>query len=162
MVCAAMASAAPEAAGGHTSCNQYSGTSGSDTIYGTNGCDEIWTYEGPDNAYGYDNPSGTYDELHTGAGNDGVHGGDGADNIYPGDNPTDTQEVSKAGTGADFVYDHAAGPDWDLACGGEGQDYLRVDDGDTLDKAKGEANPYGHEDAVFGDSASEKVLDGTC
>lgn len=145
----------------HTACLQFDGDDGPNTLYGTNGCDEFWMRGGTDNAWAYDNPLNSPDYLYMGGGTDAAHGGAGRDMIKGGDNPTSTREELRGGAESDEIED-LTGPDWDLVCGGDGQERIVVKDNDYLDKAYGEGNPYGHEDGVIGDSSAEEVLDGSC
>lgn len=131
-----------EAAADHTSCRQSDGNDSNNTIYGSDtACDEIWTYGGHDVAWGY--AYGDY--LHMGGGTDTAHGGNHGDNIYGGDNATTSEEVLKGGSGSDDIEDFA-GPDWDLLCGGDDEDFLWSADGDTKDTHKGGSNVNQKED----------------
>jgi len=145
----------------HTSCRQYDSGESGDTLYGTDGCDEFWMRGGHDTAWAYNNPTADHDLLHMGDGTDISHGGDGPDDIYGGANSTSSQEVHKAGADNDYVKD-TEGPDWDLVCGGDGQDIITVIDDEGLDTAKGEAHYYGHQDYVNGNQYDSINLDGSC
>lgn len=147
----------------HTSCRQFDSWDANDTYYGTSDrCDEFWMRDGNDTAHGYGNgPEQITEELHMGRGADGGHGGGDRDFVYGGDSPVDVYDVLKGGEGNDYLAD-LDGPDAEIACAGDGEDYIDVTDGDNNDTGKGEAHPYGHQDRVNGDNNDTLVQDGSC
>lgn len=149
----------------HTSCRQFDSGDANDSYYGTSDrCDEFWMRDGNDTAYGYGNgPEQITEEFHMGRGADGGHGGGDRDHVYGGDSPVDVFDVLKGGEGNDYLVD-GDGPDAEIACGGDGEDYLDVTDTDGNDTAKGEAHPYGHQDRVHGNGSAGDTLvqDGSC
>lgn len=122
----------------HTSCNPVLGGPGDDLLDGTSSCDEMWGYGGNDTVWAY---AGN-DHANTASQADILHMGDGNDEARMGANDLDSQDVTKAGAGGDQIYDHEAGGDWDLACGGEQQDFIYITDGDGRDVAHGGTNLY--------------------
>lgn len=143
----------------HTSCRQYDGSEGNDNFTGYDLCDEIWMYGGVDTVYGRDGG----DDIHMGGGTDIAHGEGGSDDIWGGDNPTSSEEALRGGADADEIID-STGPDWDLACGGDFEDYISLADGDgQLDRAYGGVNEN-KEDVFNGDTGDYNrwYADGSC
>jgi Ca2+-binding RTX toxin-like protein len=113
----------------------YTGTSGDDVIEGTasqdtfdmqGGADTVWARGGPD-------------ILHMDQGADRGHGEDGGDVIYGGDSPAFPNgfDALWGGIGNDTITDASVNGDWDYGCGGQNDDGIYLNDGDTQDWATG-------------------------
>lgn len=109
----------------------YTGTSGVDTILGQGGADSVLGGNGNDSIDG----GGGNDTLDGGADNDAVYGGDGADSILGGSGGNDTlyggagNDTLDAGTNADTVY---GGDGNDELHGGTGNNVLYGEGGNDL------------------------------
>ncbi|MDD4949465.1 cadherin-like domain-containing protein, partial [Sulfuricurvum sp.] len=120
--------------------NEYTGTSGNDTITGSTGNDSISGLSGDDTIHGgtgHDiiNGGDGNDTLYGDAGNDTINGGAGIDSIYGGDG----NDIIDGGTGADSI-DAGAGNDtitYDAADtmidGGSGMDTILLASGTSID-----------------------------
>ena len=146
----------------HLNCRQYDGNDNNNTFNALNDdvCDEAWMYGGDDLAIG----NGGGDYLAMSAGADEAHGQRGQDEIYGGENGNTYADLLYAGDADDTGIADTIGPDKDVACGGDGQERILVNDNDGLDTAKGEGNPAGAQDQVTGDPGLGDNInqDGNC